>query len=568
MPAGKRLIDRRNIRTGHRIPAENYCDQPYVVVAPQGHWLATLTTGKGREGDQGQHIVSAISTDHGKTWGELVDIEPASGPEASWVVPLLTPGGRVYAFYTYNGDNVRTLRGKPVRADTIGWYAFKHSDDGGRTWSARRHRIPLPVAACDRGNDWQGAVQIFWGIDKPKIAHGAATFAFTRLGRYMLEQGEGWFLRSANILAEPDPAKIRWELLPDGDRGLRTPQFGSVQEEHNLVPLTQPGHLYCVYRTTTGYPCHATSTDGGHTWTAPVHMTYAPGSRRIKNNRACPKLWKTANGRYLFWFHNHSGRSFQQRNPAWVVGGEERGGRIHWSQPEILLYDDDPNVRMSYPDLIEQDGRYWVTETQKTVARVHEIDPTLLEGLWGQGTAKAVSREGLLLDLEEAGIRAGEAPLHRSLDLDAWGGLSLGLWLTLESLDPGQVVLDARDPQGKGFALTTTKAGALELLLCDGTATARWACDAGLLEAGRRHHIVAIADAGPRILMFLIDGILCDGGEARQFGWGRYPAPLASLPTSGTLRLAPALRGTLRRVRLFRRALRTSEAVAHFHAGP
>ncbi len=41
---------------------------------------------------------------------------------------------------------------------------------------------------------------------------------------------------------------------------------------------------------------------------------------------------------------------------------------------------------MSYPDLIEQDGRYWITETQKTVARVHSVDPELLEGLWKQGT--------------------------------------------------------------------------------------------------------------------------------------------------------------------------------------
>jgi len=79
---------------------------------------------------------------------------------------------------------------------------------------------------------------------------------------------------------------------------------------------------------------------------------------------------------------------------------QRKESSIHWSQPEIVLYDTDPKnclfdpktrmpgpgLGMSYPDLIEQDGRYWITETQKTVARVHSVDPELLEGLWKQGT--------------------------------------------------------------------------------------------------------------------------------------------------------------------------------------
>ena len=68
----------------------------------------------------------------------------------------------------------------------------------------------------------------------------------------------------------------------------------------------------------------------------------------------------------------------------WLLGGVEadspNGKIIRWSQPEIALYDDDPYIRMSYPDLVEDGGKYFLTETQKDVARVHEIDPTLLEG--------------------------------------------------------------------------------------------------------------------------------------------------------------------------------------------
>jgi len=46
---------------------------------------------------------------------------------------------------------------------------------------------------------------------------------------------------------------------------------------------------------------------------------------------------------------------------------------------------------MSYPDFIEENGSYWVTETQKVVARVHSVDAELLNGLWNQGNNKTIS---------------------------------------------------------------------------------------------------------------------------------------------------------------------------------
>jgi hypothetical protein len=48
------MPDWRNIKTGRVIPAEGYCDQPYVVVNADGSWTCTMTTGRGREGEAGQ----------------------------------------------------------------------------------------------------------------------------------------------------------------------------------------------------------------------------------------------------------------------------------------------------------------------------------------------------------------------------------------------------------------------------------------------------------------------------------------------------------------------------------
>jgi hypothetical protein len=562
--------DPRNIRTGRVIPDEGYCDQPYVVINKDGSWLCTFTTGPGREGQGGQHVVATLSKDQGRTWSPPVDIEPSDGPAASWVMPLITPAGRVYAFYDYNGDRVSTLGDrKNIRADMLGWYCYKYSDDGGRTWS-KRYRLPVRETACDRANQWGGKVQIFWGIGKPVTQNGVMWFGFTKLGRYILDDGEGWFFRSDNILHERDVDKIRWEMLPEGEHGLRNDKFGSVQEEHNLVPLSKPGHLYCVYRTTTGYPCHAYSRDGGRTWTTPEQATYTPGGRRIKTPRACPRLWKTKEGKYLLWFHNHSGKTFDGRNPAWLVGGVEKDALMHWGQPEVLLYDPDPKVRMSYPDLIEQDGRYWVTETQKEIARVHEIDKTLLAGLWSQGHERDVVRDGLVLDWPPPGKSLNASapatvPMPRLPVLHDGGGFSIGLWVRFDSLSPGQVLVDGRGEQGQGVVLETADEQTVCITLRDGEHEAHWACDPGVLEPGKVHHIVVTVDGGPKIITFVIDGVLCDGGEHREYGWGRFPDALRNVNGNKRLTIGPC--PVLYRVRLYGRPLRTSEAIANFHAG-
>jgi len=93
-------------------------------------WLCVLTTGRGVEGEPGQHIVATTSCDQGATWSPLIDIEPADGPEASWVMPLITPSGRMYVFYTYNKDNLRRVEGTnssgmAKRVDTLGYYGSR-----------------------------------------------------------------------------------------------------------------------------------------------------------------------------------------------------------------------------------------------------------------------------------------------------------------------------------------------------------------------------------------------------------------------------------------------------------
>lgn len=593
-------VDPRNIVNGWPIPSEGYADQPYLVKTDDGAWLCAITTGKGKEGEPGQHVVAMRSTDQGRNWTDIVALEPIEGPESAYAVLLKVPGGRVYAFYNHNTDNVREVKtesgGVWKRADSLGHYVFKFSDDGGRTWSPKRYDVPVREFECDRNNVYGGSLRMFWNVGRPVIAGNAAILVLHKIcacGVGGFSQSEGCFLRSENILTEPDPERLTFETLPDGDVGLRTPEGGGrVAEEQSIVSLSD-GSLYCVYRTVDGWPACAYSRNGGHAWSAPAYASYTPGGRRFKHPRAANFVWKCSNGKFLYWFHNHggafvgrmtaapdAGSPYDDRNPAWLVAGVEcdspEGKVIQWSQPEILLYDDDPFIRMSYPDLMEDGGRFFITETQKNIGRLHEIPPPLLEGLFGQFENRAVAQEALKLDLPketpmpqtapmpklpELQARDNKQPDYRGKDMRA--GFSLDFWVQQESAAPGQALLDSRNDAGAGILVTATDRAGIRITLNDGRQECAWDSDCGVAQPGTPHHVGIVVDGGPKIITFIVDGILCDGGEQRQFGWGRFSPTLRAPNGAETVKIAPSVQ----LLRVYARALRTSEIVGNFRAG-
>jgi hypothetical protein len=481
--------------------------------------------------------------------------------------------------------------------DSLGSFVFKYSDDHGRSWSAKRYTIPVREFEIDRKNPYQGKIRFFWNVGRPFAHQGAGYVPLHKVGGI----GEGFFtssesvlLHSDNILTERDPEKIRWATLPEGDIGIRTPPGGGpVAEEHSFSVLSD-GSFFTVFRTIDGHPAFSYSRNAGRAWETPQYMRYADG-RLMKHPRAANFAWRCENGKFLYWFHNHGGRfirehpqrrtiAYEDRNPVWLAGGEEadtpQGKVIRWSQPEILLYDDDPYIRMSYPDLVEDGGKYFFTETQKDIARVHEADKSLIDGLWNQFRIKTVARKGLILDLPaKDGVMPNSVPapnlpvlLARSRRSDYGtddlrAGFSIDFWVRLRSLKPGQVIADNRTREGKGFVVRTAPGDVIEIVMNDGRTENRWDTDPGVLTAGQLHHVAVIVDGGPKIISFVVDGKLCDGGDHRQFGWGRFSPHLRSLQGDKELRIGQNLDGELQRLRIYNRYLRTSEAIGNFRAG-
>jgi hypothetical protein len=594
--------DPRHISHGLEITTEGYSDQPYIVKTDDGAWLCCVTTGPGVEGEEGQHVTSLRSTDCGKTWSDPVPVEPGDRRENSYAVMLKAPSGRIFIFYNHNTDKVKeVLRcdGQPPykRVDSLGHFVFKFSDDHGRSWSAARYDIPFRLFECDRQNVYSGRLCFFWNVGRPFVLNRKAYISLHKVGKMgagFFAQSEGVLLVSDNLLSESDPAYANWETLPDGEFGLRTPPAGGPISEEQSYSVLSDGSIYCVYRSIDGSPVESYSRDGGHTWSLPRYKCYADG-RRMKHPRAANFTWRCTNGKYLYWFHNHGGQvqrqhpdnanwaAFDDRNPVWLSAGIEvdtpTGREIAWSQPEIILYDHDPYVRISYPDLVEEEGQYYLTETQKDIARVHAIPAPFLEEMWDvlaetlgyQACTSTISSEGCLLSLP---IRAGDAapatisipvlPEFRVRDnskpdmrgKDTGDGVGVEMWLTLTDLEPGKMLLENRDAAGRGFSLSTSPFGALTLSLSDGQTENIWSSDP-VMQAGTLQHVVINIDGGPRIISYIIDGRFCDGGDSRQFGWGRFSPYLRHINGLSDLHVAPQVKV----LRVYAHPLSTARAI-------
>lgn len=568
--------DQRYIGNGNEVPSKTYADQPYVIICDDGSWLCILTTSSGIEHAYMNNIIATRSYDKGRTWTEPVNVEAPGVPQSSWAVPLKIPGGRIYVFYNYNKYGFEGIEGV-----MSGPFMYKYSDDNGKTWSEKRFEVPIRTTQIDKENYTHGKHQFFWSIDKPVVTDNAAYITFTKILRKdpkqpeFFKRSEGFILRSKNILYESNPEKIEWITLPEGDSGIWNPEFGKVQSEHNMVILNNDD-LYVVYRTIDGSPAYSISSDDGKTFSKPRYITYANG-QRLGNPRACPKIFKNADGKYLFWYHNNFRKnSYNGRNPVWISGGTEEEGDIIWSQPEIVLYDNDPAILgMSYPDFIEEEGRLWITETQKNAARVHEINTNIIEGMWNQRKVTDITVDGLIMNSDEKMLLQKEINFPQLPDLASGGSFTMEFWMTANILNTGQQLFSTIGPEHKGIQVSLQKNNTIEIEISDGEIRETdlhqnriFTSDQNTIAEKELHHVVFIIDGAAKIATIVVDGILSDGdAETRDYGWGRIYPYLRKLNDTNTCVFNKEFDGKIYLMRVYNRALRTSEAISNYNAG-
>jgi hypothetical protein len=142
----------------------------------------------------------------------------------------------------------------------------------------------------------------------------------------------------------------------------------------------------------------------------------------------------------------------------------------------------------------------------------------------------------------------------RSKDLR--GGCSLEL-VVRGIPAPGSILFDSRNSEGAGILVRALDGAKIEVTLSDARCFSSWTSDAGGLAESGLNHVCMIVDGGPKLILFVINGELCDGGDDRQFGWGRYNRDLRDLAGAPNATLDQCVLDAT----LHGRALRVSEAV-------
>ena len=166
---------------------------------------------------------------------------------------------------------------------------------------------------------------------------------------------------------------------------------------------------------------------------------------------------------------------------------------------------------MSYPDLVEDGGRFFFTETEKRIARSHEVPAAFLEKLWASLDGDVTPEAEVVF----AATGAGEYASVRLPDLAAGFGFSIEF--SLASPEPG-VLFDSRGRDGRGMVVEYTRDKRISLRVND--SRQEWTAVSETVP-GLSRAVIAV-DGGPGVVSFVADGVFLDGGEEMEFGWRRF----------------------------------------------
>ena len=127
-------------------------------------------------------------------------------------------------------------------------------------------------------------------------------------------------------------------------------------------------------------------------------------------------------------------------------------------------------------------------------------------------------------------------------------------------------LLDCRDNSGKGVAIFAPQAGpssggrAQPMLLLNGAQSSQRASadsDAWHTHKGFANHLTVVVDGAAQIILFLVNGVLSDGGDERSQGWASIDQSLGSVSGAERCVVGAGVEG----IRMYNRTLRTTEAV-------
>ena len=595
----EQYLDWRSLPNGQLMLEDAYLDQPQCTILGI-RWICCIARNSAPEGHPDEHAEVLFSDNQGLDWTTGIRLESLGTPTNSYGNILQTEYGRIIVVYNMNLNNVSSFPNgtRFTRDDELGFMVYRFSDDQGTTWSADRFIIPLRNTSIDRSNSFNGSTQIFWSVDQiKKTRNGASLMAYTKIGSYMQNPPEeSWFVSSPNVLTEKDPANITWNLLPDGDQGIRPPGTPSNMnwEEAHIIQLENSPGMFTICRTSHGFigAAHTADDTGSSGWSESTYATFSSlglpsaSGRALKNPEGPITLKRFLNGKYLLLFYFNSVRGYYNattkrspRNPYWISSGwEENDGEVHFSQPEIVLYNPGEALKYGsgvgpgYPDFIEDRGSIWITETNKTQARSHLLPSHFLSTLFAADAINGTSTLSLSLMFTPASQnQTFSTPRLPSFIPSNINSATVAFWLENhnDSISKSAII----DVQALKLYVDSDKSLLIELYDSSTRTNVSLStdedCTSRLLDNGS-HFAAVVIDAPARIITWSVDGSVCDGGRNQFWGFEWAPDSMGDLemnPHSSSFILGEHYKGTILGGGYYERALMHTELVGTWRAG-
>lgn len=218
---------------------------------------------------------------------------------------------------------------------------LRRSEDGGRTFD---HGHELAHLGFTRGQSlpgggWYGSIDSLLQLRSGRIV---AAFMFMDPERSdVVKQDWNSQHYTVGCLLSDDEGRT-WQ--PGGQIAVDT-QRGVMEAQ---IVETEPGRLFCLFRTKGGFLYQTTSTDGGQTWAAS-----APSSLTAPESIA--RMIKLQSDRLLVVWNNVSSTTQQPRHPLAAAVSSDNGRT--WGRPKVIA-DETGSNQLSNHGLIQlDDGR-------------------------------------------------------------------------------------------------------------------------------------------------------------------------------------------------------------------
>jgi hypothetical protein len=336
-----------------------------VFEGPNGQLMAVWTQCT-REAEPDQHIVFAQSPDRGRSWASPRLIagpgKAGEGHMASWAFPLVSKAGRIYVLYSQSVGKNDTFPHHTGRMDGI------YSDDAGKTWS-KPQTVAMPRTSRDNPDVSFPPNCIIWQKPQRLTKDNRYLVGLSRWTSKAVKRNptKSWishdsvveFMRFENLDDNPEITKLDISWLAWDKEALQVHFPGhattSVVQEPAIVKLPDK-RLFCVMRTSTGFPYWTISADEGTTWAKPQPLRRKDGGEFLKHPLAPCPIYDVCgegagSGNYVLFIHNHDGHyqgfgptdSSYHRRPITLVRGhfEPKAEQPVWFNEPTFFMDHD-----------------------------------------------------------------------------------------------------------------------------------------------------------------------------------------------------------------------------------